>query len=121
MESEKKKAEKKVRRKVSNDQSPFPRAKRSPQFKKNHIKKWSCEERQYGLLKKKGYYVAMTRFLIPLGVDSSLRCFELYLRAEIRLDVLDCSCWLIVFSNWIVFSEFFTYTSKLALCVYIHI
>lgn len=38
------------------------------------------------------FYEAMTRFLIPLGVDSSFKCFELYFKAEIRFDVLDCSC-----------------------------
>lgn len=53
-------------------------------------------------------HVASTRFLTFFGVLLSLRCFELYLSADIRLDALDSSGILYTFrlAVWIIFTEF---------------
>lgn len=56
-----------------------------------------------------GDQAARTIFFTPFGVESSLRCLELYRKADMRLDALDSSGMLytVVWAVWIIFTEFF--------------
>lgn len=54
------------------------------------------------------HQAARTIFFTPFGVESSLRCLELYRKADMRLDALDSSGMLytVVWAVWIILTEF---------------